>query len=70
MALPPIPPLSPELVEALDKRFPERCPDPKWSDRDIWIRVGQREVVRFLIEELRRQSENILGDNRLVQDFK
>jgi len=65
--LPPIPPLSPELVEALDKRFPERCPDRSWSDREIWIRVGQREVVRFLIEELKQQQETILGDIKIVQ---
>ena len=54
--LPNIPTLSPELVKALDVRFPERCPDPKWSDREVWIAVGKREVVRFLIEQKRRQD--------------
>jgi len=58
--LPNIPPLSPELVDALDKRYPERCPEVSWNDREVWRRVGQREVVRFLIEELKRQQDNIL----------
>lgn len=66
MALPKIPPLSPELIDALDRRFPERCPDPTWSDREVWRRVGQREVVRFLIEELKRQSDNLIGDAHFV----
>ena len=68
MDLPPIPPLSPELVDALDKRYPERSPEISWSDREVWRRVGQREVVRLLIEEHRRQQENILRDNRIVQN--
>jgi hypothetical protein len=62
-----IPPLSPTLVEALDKRFPERCPDPAWSDREIWRRVGQREVVRLLRQELEKQQHNILRDTVFVQ---
>lgn len=66
MALPPIPPLSPALIDALDKRFPERCPDPQWSDREVWRKVGQREVVRFLKQELENQSDNILRDTSLV----
>jgi hypothetical protein len=60
MDLPKIPLLSPELVEALNKRFPERCPDPKWSDREVWMAVGRRDVVRFLIEEARRQQSQSL----------
>lgn len=59
-ALPPIPPLDAVLVEALDKRFPERCPDPDWPDRQVWIEVGKREVIRFLLAQLARQQDNIL----------
>ena len=55
-----LPPLDPALIEALDRMFPERCPDPAWRNRDIWIKVGERRVVRRLQEELRRQSKNIL----------
>jgi len=40
------------LVEALDQLYPDRCPDPRDSDREIWIKVGQRQVVRKLIQAL------------------
>lgn len=55
-----LPSLDPALVDALDRMYPERTPDPKWSNRAIWIKVGERNVVRRLQEELRRQSENLL----------
>ena len=58
--LPKIPPLDASLVEALDKRFPERSPQIDMTDRAIWIEVGKREVVRFLLAELKRQSDNVL----------
>ena len=67
MSIPPIPPLSPELIQALDKRYPERCPEIGWSDREVWRRVGQREVVRFLTEELKRQQENLLQGDQNVR---
>ena len=62
----PFPPLSPELIQALDERFPERCPDIAWTDREVWRRVGQREVVRLLIKELADQNENVLENPILV----
>ena len=44
-----LPELSADLIDALDALYPERCPTPNMSDRDIWIAVGQREVVRHLL---------------------
>jgi hypothetical protein len=58
--LQPIPPIPKDLLEVLDARFPERCPEPSWDDRTIWREVGKRELIRFLKEEFRRQSDNIL----------
>ena len=55
-----IPALDPTLVEALDERIPERCPDPDWSEREIWMYAGKRELVNFLISELKAQQTNIL----------
>jgi hypothetical protein len=54
----PLPPMTEELVAALDKRFPDQCPDPSWGEREIWIRVGQRSVVNFLKHSLERQIES------------
>ena len=49
------------LLKELDRLFPERCPDPNLSDREVWIKVGQREVVRFLLKKFEIQNENILA---------
>ena len=49
-------PLSAELVAALDRLFPERCPRPDQDERDIWMYAGKRELVRNLITVLERQE--------------
>jgi hypothetical protein len=54
-----LPPLDPALIEALDRMYPERCPDPSWNDREIWMRAGERRLVRRLQEELRRQRPEV-----------
>lgn len=43
------------LLDALDKLYPERCADPQDTEREIWIKVGQRRVVTFLQEQFSRQ---------------
>jgi hypothetical protein len=53
--------ISESLIKELNVRFPEQTPDPAWDDREIWIRVGQRKVVKFLNEQFARQNENILN---------
>lgn len=60
MSIPKVPPLSAELVSVLNQRFPLRLPKEEWSDRKIWIEVGKREVIEFLITEHKRQQENTL----------
>lgn len=47
---PDYPAVSAELVEALERLYPDRCPSPDASDREIWRAVGRAEVVRFLRE--------------------
>ena len=44
-----------ELAEALDKAFPERCPEPEWSDREVWIYTGRRLVVRHILNKFNEQ---------------
>lgn len=56
-AMPPIPQ---DLVEALDARFPARCPRIHESDRDIWTYVGNRAVVEWLMAVRKRQQERPL----------
>ena len=57
-ALPPIPP---SLIKALDEMLPEQWPRVDDTDRMVWIKAGQRQVVEVLIEHHKRQNETILG---------
>lgn len=43
-----IPPIHRGLLEALERRMPERWPNPEMPERDIWIRCGQLQVLQFL----------------------
>lgn len=38
------------LLEALEARFPDKSPDIKTPDREVWAQVGNSQVVRFLRE--------------------
>lgn len=49
-----------DLLEALEKRFPERCPDIKQGDREIWWMCGERAVIRFLRQKFEEQNETSL----------
>lgn len=42
------PPIDEALIKKLDEVYPESCPDPAASERDIWMAVGCRQVVRML----------------------
>ena len=42
------PPIDEALIKRLDEVYPESCPDPASSDREIWTAVGARQVVRML----------------------
>jgi hypothetical protein len=53
--------LSKDLIDALDVRFPVRMADPKDSERDIWIKVGQRFVVDFLKDVYEEQNTTIIS---------
>lgn len=51
------PEVSKALLDALDKRFPDRCPNEGMNDREIWMEVGCRRVVRFLQSVYQEQNE-------------
>jgi hypothetical protein len=50
-----------DLVEALDKRFPERTPSLNTSLDEIRWKGGERAVVRFLLEQYSRQNETVIN---------
>ena len=43
-----LPTLSQELINKLDKLFPDKCSLLTDADRDIWYKVGQRSVINYL----------------------
>lgn len=55
-----LPDLSRRLLERLDELYPDRCPDPNDSERDVWIKAGQRKVVNFLWDVFDEQNETII----------
>lgn len=42
------PPVDEALVKKLEELYPEKCPDISATDREIWVYVGARSVVRML----------------------
>ena len=56
-----LPDLSQRLLERLDELYHDRCPDPNDSERDVWIKAGQRKVVNFLWDVHDEQNETIIS---------
>ena len=54
------PTISKELLEVLEKRFPDRLPDGPVSLEKYLVRQGNAEVVRLLRHQFDLQNQNIL----------
>ena len=52
------PPIDEALIKRLDEVYPESCPDPAASEREIWMAVGARQVVRMLRAVYLEQQNN------------
>lgn len=55
------PPIDHVLMAELERIFPHRCPDPKDSEREIWMKAGERRVVDFLKAHYGDQQDNLLN---------
>lgn len=42
------PPVPLDLLEYLERLYPDRAPDPLDSERQIWMKAGQADLVRKL----------------------
>lgn len=58
-----IPHITQAQLDALHRIFPDRCPDPKWSEREVWMAVGAAMVIRKMEYEFDRQS----AENRVLR---
>ena len=52
-----------ELVDLLDRLYPNRCPDLHDTDREIWYSVGQRSVVEKCIQMISLEEDDDGDDN-------
>lgn len=55
-----LPPISKELLDVLEKRFPDRMPDSVRDYEEYLVKQGQVSVVRFLRYHFDLQNQNIL----------
>ncbi len=57
------PPVSRDLLEYMNACFPDACPDPAMTDREIWMAVGQRKAVQKLqaIYDFNNESKPLNG---------
>ncbi len=47
-----------DLIKYLNILFPDKCPDLKDSEKEIYYKSGQRSVVNHLINQFNIQQEN------------
>jgi hypothetical protein len=52
-----------ELIKWLDVMYPDRCPNPEDSEREVWMKAGERRVVNTLIAKLTATEDmNLKGE--------
>jgi len=59
-----LPVLSKDLIDKLDKLYPDKCPMLTDDDRMVWFKVGQRSVINYLQQIYDEQ----LQDNIITKD--
>ena len=59
-----LPSLSKDLIDKLDKLYPDKCPLLTDDDRMVWFKVGQRSVINYLQQIYDEQ----LQDNIITKD--
>lgn len=57
-----LPIIEENLLDYLERVFPDKAPEPEMSDREVWMARGAIGVVRKLRAIYDEQNENILGD--------
>lgn len=54
------PPVSAELLSALEEKFPDRLPTAVPSESHMGMLVGEQNVVRYLRKQFEEQNKTIL----------
>jgi len=61
--------ISQELIDYLEKQFPNISPDLNDNERQIWFKAGQSSVVSHLKKILNDKENNILKET-IIGDIK
>lgn len=56
----PFPEVSVGLLKALEARYPRKLPTIETHERQLWIEVGQQQVLEHLRTHYEKQSKNVL----------
>lgn len=54
------PAIDKSLLDWLDKVLPERSPNPHDTEREIWMKAGERRLINMLHGHLADQQNNLL----------
>lgn len=52
-----------EALKTLDRMYPPRPPDPKDTEREIWMKAGERRLVEVLWAKFNSANESTLLNN-------
>lgn len=47
-----------EFLATLDQMYPHRCPDPQDTEREIWMKAGERRLVDVLHAKYEEANES------------
>ena len=59
-----LPALSKDLIDKLDKLYPDKCPLSTDEERMVWYKSGQRSVINYL----KNIYDEQLQDNIITKD--
>jgi hypothetical protein len=54
-----IPLIPSNLLDALDKLYPHRCPELTLDEKEVWFKAGQRSVIDFLVAVKAEQEDTV-----------
>ena len=61
--------ISDKLIKYLEGKFPDKSPDLKDTEKEIWVKVGQISVVKHL-KNLQEDQENNPLDITILKELK
>jgi hypothetical protein len=52
-----------DLISTLDSLYPESSPNPEDSERELWMKAGERRLVRVLVSKAKQIEDNQLENS-------